>query len=83
MIGCNPIDTPIEQNDRLSEVRDNEFFDKGIYQKLVGKLIYLSHTHLDIAYTLSVISQSMHGPKNIHLQAVYRVIPYLIATPRR
>jgi len=43
--------------------------DKGRYQKLVGKLIYLSHS-LDIAYVVSVVSQFMHNPSEEHMDAV-------------
>ncbi|RDY07752.1 putative mitochondrial protein, partial [Mucuna pruriens] len=38
-------------------------------KKLVGKLIYLSHTRPDIAYVFSVVSQFMHDPRERHLQA--------------
>ena len=34
--------------------------DKGRYQRLVGRLLYLAHTRLDLAYALSVVSQYMH-----------------------
>ncbi|XP_022871199.1 uncharacterized protein LOC111390394 [Olea europaea var. sylvestris] len=49
------------------------------YQKwrLVGKLIYLSHTRPDIAFALSVVSQHMHSPKETHMEAVYKILKYL------
>lgn len=33
--------------------------DKAQYQRSVGKLVYLSHTRLDMAYLVSAICQSM------------------------
>ena len=54
-----------------------------MYQRLVGRLIYLSHTRLDIAYAVSVISQFMHSPKEVHLQATHRVLKYLRGAPRK
>ena len=62
-IGCKPADSPIEPNHRLSEAHENATVDKGAYQRLVGKLIYLSHTRPDIAYAVNIVSQFMHNPK--------------------
>jgi len=55
--------------------------DKGRYQRLVGRLIYLSHTRPDIAYAVSVVSQFMHEPYEEHLEAVHRILRYLKGTP--
>ncbi|KAL0396271.1 UNVERIFIED_CONTAM: putative mitochondrial protein, partial [Sesamum calycinum] len=38
---------------------------------------------LDIAYAVSIVSQFMHDPKERHLQALYRILHYLKATPGR
>ncbi|KAI3470208.1 hypothetical protein Pfo_026871 [Paulownia fortunei] len=47
--GCKPMETPIEPNHKLGETADNKPVDKGMYQRHVGRLIYLSHTRPDIA----------------------------------
>ncbi|XP_022857000.1 uncharacterized protein LOC111378063 [Olea europaea var. sylvestris] len=50
------------------------------YQRLVGKLIYLSHTRPDIAFAVSMVIQHMHSPKEAHLEAVYKILRYLEGT---
>jgi len=46
-------DNPIEVNVKLGEGSESPLMDKGRYQRLVGRLIYLSHTRPDIAYAVS------------------------------
>lgn len=51
--------------------------DKGRYQCLVGKLIYLSYTIVDIAFVVSVVSQYMHDPTKENVEAIFRILKYL------
>ncbi|CAL9017404.1 unnamed protein product [Prunus brigantina] len=81
MLDCKPIDTPSEQNHKLGLYPDQVPTDKERYQRLVGKLIYLSHTRPDIAYAVSVVSQFMHSPSEDHKGAVIRILRYLKVTP--
>ena len=55
--------------------------DKGWFQKLVGKLIYLSHTRPDIAYAVSIVSQFMHNPSEDHMDVIIRILRYLKSSP--
>ncbi|CAL2243576.1 unnamed protein product [Prunus armeniaca] len=81
MLDCKPIDTPSEQNHKLGLYPDQVPTDKERYQRLVGKLIYLSHTRHDIAYAVSIVSQFMHSPSEDHMGAVMRILRYLKVTP--
>ncbi|RDX86838.1 putative mitochondrial protein, partial [Mucuna pruriens] len=53
---------------------ERPIIEKSQYQRLVGKLIYLSHTRPNIAYAISVVSQFMHDPRERHPQAVERIL---------
>ncbi|XP_050147468.1 uncharacterized protein LOC126622789 [Malus sylvestris] len=56
---------------------------KERYQRLAGRLIYLSHTRPDIAYAVSVVSQFMYLPSEAHMDAVTRILRYLKMAPGR
>jgi len=81
MLECKPIDTPIEQNNKNFHCVDATNADRGRYQRLVGKLIYLSYTRPDIAYAVNVVRQFMHDPKKPHMDVVERILRYLKSAP--
>jgi hypothetical protein len=81
LLDCKPADTPIIQNHKLGEYPDQVPTDKGRYQRMVGKLIYLSYTWPNIVYAVSVVSQFMHCPSEDHMNAVIRILRYLKFSP--
>ncbi|BBG94842.1 HXXXD-type acyl-transferase family protein [Prunus dulcis] len=72
MLGCKPVDTPIEMNHKLCEDMDQEPTNKEQYQRLVGRLIYLAHTRPDIAYAVNVSApgKGLTFSKNRDLEVV-------------
>jgi len=81
LLRSKPIDTLIEQNHKLFQCLNSGNIDKGRYQRLVGKLIYLSHTRPDITYAVNDVSQFMHDPRKFHMDIVERILRYLKSTP--
>ncbi|RDX87111.1 putative mitochondrial protein, partial [Mucuna pruriens] len=59
-LGCKTSRVPIEQNHKIG-CEESPIIEKSQYQRLVGKLIYLSHTRSDIAYTVSVYFKASPG----------------------
>ncbi|XP_042003672.1 uncharacterized mitochondrial protein AtMg00810-like [Salvia splendens] len=80
MLDCKPADTPMVQNHGLQMTKEAKPADRGSYQRLVGKLIYLSHTRPDIAYAVGVVSQFMHAPQEEHWETTIRIVRYLKGT---
>ena len=81
MLGCKPADTPMDSTTKLGAKENCAPVDKGRYQRLVGKLIYLSHTRPNIGFSVSMVSQFMNNPNEEHMEAVYRILRYLKLTP--
>ncbi|MCI21428.1 hypothetical protein A2U01_0042596, partial [Trifolium medium] len=73
MSECQPANTSMDPNAKLWE-EGSVAVDTGRYQRLVGKLIYLSDTRPDSAFSVNVVSQFVHSPFEEHLEAVYRIL---------
>ncbi|KAJ7981716.1 Retrovirus-related Pol polyprotein from transposon TNT 1-94 [Quillaja saponaria] len=81
ILNCKPSETPMEQTAKSNVNGDSAVVDKGRYQRLVGRLLYLSHTRPDISDSISVLSQFMNNPREEHLNRVYRMLRYLKMAP--
>ena len=44
MLACQPVDTPVEEGLKLCVEFDQLPVDKGRYERLIGRLMYLAHT---------------------------------------
>lgn len=81
MLGCRSRDTPVDPRYKLREDNGEKLIYVGRYQRLVRKLIYFSLTKLNISYVIGLVSQFMHAPTIIHLEATYRILRYLKRNP--
>nr|GEZ40023.1 ribonuclease H-like domain-containing protein [Tanacetum cinerariifolium] len=79
MLACKPVDTPLLSKLVISnEATNNDPVLENIsdYQKLMGKLIYLT-TRPDISYVVRCLSQFMHSPLKSHLKTAFKILRYL------
>ncbi len=51
--------------------------DTTMYRCIVGSLIYMTITRLDLSSTVRVVSQFMQTPRKPHLDAVRRILRYI------
>jgi Reverse transcriptase (RNA-dependent DNA polymerase) len=65
MLGCRPAVAPIDQKFKLS-AEAGEPIDRERYQRLVGRLIYLSHTCPNISFAVSVVSRYIQWLRDPH-----------------
>ena len=77
MSGCKPTDTPSDPNKKLGDAEKGDSIVATQYKRLICKLIYLSHTSPNIAFSIGFVSQFMHTPHRVHLEPAYRILMYL------
>ncbi|KAJ0985382.1 hypothetical protein J5N97_003738 [Dioscorea zingiberensis] len=79
MLECKPVATPMVVSHHLS--CDGDLCsDATLYRSLVGALQYLTITRPDISHAVTAVSQYMHAPTELHLQAVKRILRYVKGT---
>ena len=76
MKDAKPVHTLLDSKLKLS-LNGTALSNIGYYQRLVGKLIYLTITRPDITFAVSLVSQFMHAPTTDHLHLVKRILRYL------
>ncbi|CAH9079365.1 unnamed protein product, partial [Cuscuta epithymum] len=81
LLGAKPSSFPMEQNHSLALVTGDLLADPESYRRLVGRLIYLSFTRPDLAYSVHILSQFMQAPRREHWSAALRVVRYLKGSP--
>ncbi|XP_060171025.1 uncharacterized mitochondrial protein AtMg00810-like [Lycium barbarum] len=60
---------------------NEELSDQSTYQRLIGKLIYLTMTRPDISFSVQNLSQFLQRPKESHMEATIRIVRYLKNQP--
>lgn len=74
MDDCKAYDTPFQSCVKLTNYYESLQVDATLYHQLVSSIIYLSHSRLDISFTVSVVShfiarsyrKSLEGCKTYH-----------------
>ncbi|KAK2981322.1 hypothetical protein RJ640_007023 [Escallonia rubra] len=81
LTGARSSEFPMEQHLKLSSSTGLVLSDPSPYRRLVGRLIYLTVTRPDIVYTVNILSQFMHQPRQPHLDAAHHLLRYLKGSP--
>ncbi|GKD55864.1 uncharacterized mitochondrial protein-like protein [Tanacetum coccineum] len=74
--------TPMETNKALTKDEDGEDVDIHLYSLMIGSLIYLTSSRLDIMFSVCASSRFQVQPKVSHLNAVKRIFRYLKGRPK-
>lgn len=77
MLASKVLKFPVEQNIKLSSNEGTLMTNPSVYRRLIGRLIYLTITRPDIAYSVQKLRQYMDKPRDNHFKAVVRVLQYI------
>jgi len=80
-LASKPVNFSMEQNLKLSHEVGYLLSDATSYRILIGRLLYLTITRPDLAYSVQTLSQFMDSPRQPHLDAAHRVLRYLKTAP--
>ena len=66
MEDCKSTPSPFHFGVKLSVTCTSPEVDATLYHQLVGKLLYLTHTHPDLSFVVGLVARFMQNPHEIH-----------------
>ena len=72
--------TLMTTNLKLLNDDTSEAVDATLYRQIIGSLMYLTNTRLDICFVVNTVSQYMVNLEHIHLVGAKHVMRYLKGT---
>jgi hypothetical protein len=80
MKDAKPIKTPMGTNGHLDLDTGGKSVDQKVYRSMIGSLLYLCASRLDIMLSVCMCARFQADPKEAHLTAVKRILRYLVHT---
>ncbi|XP_070037100.1 uncharacterized mitochondrial protein AtMg00810-like [Nicotiana tomentosiformis] len=94
LAAAKPTVTPIDNNVKLTSKQYDEhtgqtensassdpLVDQISFQRLIGKLLYLTITRPGISFGVQTLSQFLQQPKKSHMEAALRIVKYIKSQP--
>jgi hypothetical protein len=73
--------TKMSTTTSLDADEEGEHVDQKKYQSIIGSLLYLPATRLDIQFSVCLCAIFQASPRTLHREAVKRIFRYLRYTP--
>ncbi|KAL0348613.1 UNVERIFIED_CONTAM: Retrovirus-related Pol polyprotein from transposon RE1 [Sesamum angustifolium] len=77
LLSAKSVSSPLPVGLKLSSHSSIPLIDPEPYRRLVGRLLYLSFTRPDISFGAQQLSQFVHAPCTIHMEAALHLVRYL------
>ena len=76
-----PYSTLMSTSTKLNKDERGKCIDSKLYRSMIGSLLYLTASRLDIMFIVCLCTRYQSCPKGSHLLTVKRIFRYLIDTP--
>ncbi|KAE9598264.1 putative RNA-directed DNA polymerase [Lupinus albus] len=83
LLAAKPASTPMDNTIKLHSSSGSAYTNPTAYRRMLGKLIYLTHTRPDVSFSVSHLSQFISNPTIDHYQAGLRILRYLKNAPAK
>ena len=80
MDGAKASKTPMSTTIKLDKDENGKSVDEKRYRGMIGSLLYLTTSRPDIMFDVCICARFQSCPKESHLNAVKRILKYLIDT---
>jgi hypothetical protein len=80
MKDAKPAKTPMRTNEHLDLNKGGKSVDQKAYWSMIGLLLYLCASRLDIMLSVCMCARFQSDPKECHLVTVKRILRYLVST---
>ena len=77
---CKASKSPFIFGIKLHEFGNSPLVDFTLYRKLVGNLLYLTHTRPNLSYVVSVVARHMYQKHELHWKESKIILQYVQAT---
>eukprot|EP00253_Pinus_taeda_P035782 PITA_35782 len=74
---CKPTPSPFQSEAKISVTYTSLEVDAILYHQLVGNLLYLTHTHLDLSFVVGLIARFMENPHESHWKVAKIILHYV------
>jgi hypothetical protein len=80
MDDCKPSPSPFQSRVKLVATCTSVEVDSTMYNQLVGSLLYLTHTRLELSFVVDLVDRYMKTPHEIHWKVVKIILRYVRGT---